>query len=273
MERTKYLLALLIVVVLSADLTFSHAQPSRSEQIYESYIAGDMETWKNLIYEMEKDLNPGSMPEQMELLNYYYGYIGYLVGEGEKTSAKRELSKAEKLLDAILDTNPSEATAIAYKGAFTAYRMYISKLSTPILGPQSLRYILKAYETDSMNVYALSNMGNMRFHAPAFFGGNKKEGIEYLNRAIGQLESTGQTGGNWNYLNLLVTYAQYLEKTGNCHTALEVYQKVLDTEAEFVWVRDELYPELRSKESQLAEESPSNKTNLVTPSPEPDPSR
>ncbi|MCC8145085.1 MAG: hypothetical protein LIO93_01320 [Bacteroidales bacterium] len=248
MERTKHILEYIITIILFLCCTTEvYSQPVYAGEIYKAYISGNRNKWVEIIQEMEKSSLSSTVEEKLELLNYYYGYIGYLIGNKEKSSAKKYLDKAKTTVDDVLKKDPSNATALAYKGTFIAYRMTIDKIRIPVLGPQSMKYIKKAYEKDPDNIQALADMGNMLYHAPSLFGGDKEKGISYIKKAISRIEETGKVRNNWNYLNLMVLQSRYTEEIGDLKTAMDIYEKILTVEPEFVWVRDELYPQIKTK--------------------------
>lgn len=226
--------------------TSAAAQSEYGKRIYDAYINGDMALWTKTIGGMESAPLKNNR-EKVELTGYYYGHTGYLIGLGEKETAKKYIEKAEKLIEEVLAEEPRNATALAYKGTFTGYRMSLNKMRTPILGPRTMKYIKAAYEADPENVQALTDMGNMFYYAPALFGGDKQEGMSYLERAIRKTEELDMTQENWNYMNTMVILAQYRRETGSPQKALELYEKILKIEPEFKWVRDELYPELKQE--------------------------
>lgn len=246
MEKTKYLFAVAAGLILLGTVTRAEAQTTFTNQAYQAYIRGDLAQWTDVIERLENVSGTQAEARQLELLNYYYGHIGFLLGNGAKAEAKKYLLKAMNRVDAVLDRNPSHPAALAYKGIFTAYRMSMNKITAPLLGPKTMQYIHRAYQSDPQSVEALTAMGNLLYHAPSMFGGDKAEGTAYIERAVARLETSCSTLENWNYLNLLVMQAQYLEQTGNGKDALAVYEKILRFEPGFVRVRDDLCPALRA---------------------------
>lgn len=215
-----------------------------SEQIYDAYIRGDMRKWEQVITSLEASGTP-SLDAKLELAEYYYAHIGYLLGNGKKEEAKIYLNRAEKLVEGVLKDSPGNATATSLKGIFTAYRMEMNKLKAPVLGPQCMKLIKKAYQIDPENIQAVSDLGNMYYHCPAIFGGDKQLGRQYLKQAADLMEREKKDKRNWYYLNLLAMLAQYEAESGSRDQAKEIYEKILALEPDFVWVRDELYPQLR----------------------------
>jgi len=228
------------LIILTLNTVVSSAQTNYKKSIYEAYIQGDITKWETTMKEMEKENL--SVNQKLDMLNYYYGYIGYMIGKKNNKAANVYIKKGENLVDEILKENPDNAPANAYKGTFIAFKMSMSKLKSVTLGPQSMKYINKAYDLDSKNIQSITDKANLLYYAPGLFGGDKEKALEYYEKAIKAMETNNDTE-NWFYLNLLVTLAKYYQKAGDRTKAISMYKKILEKEPGFKWVRDELYPQ------------------------------
>ena len=72
----KILSFLMLFFVLASAQTNINAQSVYKSQIYNAYINGDMNKWATIIHNFEKE-SPSTIERKLELLSYYYGYIGY----------------------------------------------------------------------------------------------------------------------------------------------------------------------------------------------------
>lgn len=239
MERPKYIFCFLII--LFSGIFTCYSQTDYKKTIYDAYIRGNMSQWETVIKQMEAENL--SLQQKLDLLNYYYGYTAYLIGNDKSKQANVYIEKGEKLADELLKEYPENAAANAYKGSFISFKIALNKLKAVTLGPQSMKYINKANKLDSGDVQALADKGNMLFYAPGMFGGNKEEAIQYFEKAIRMIEKNEDTKNNWFYLNLLTLLAQHYEKLDKKQEAVSVYEKILQIEPDFKWVRDELYPQ------------------------------
>lgn len=221
-------------------------QSRYAKEIYNAYVSGNMDKWSSVIATMERE-NSTAISDRLELAGYYYGYIGHLISKGRKADVEKYLPKAEKLVDKILAADPKNATALAYQGSLIAYSIALNKLKAPVLGPKSMQRLKAAYAADPGNVQALADMGNMYYHAPGIFGGNKPEGLKYLERAVKRIETLKGTENNWMYLNLMVLLGQYYQETDNKQGAISIYEKILKVEPNMKWVKEELYPNAKKK--------------------------
>jgi len=239
MERQKYPWLLTLGFLFSIFLL--NAQPGQNQRIYEAYITGDMEQWQEEMNRIER-LEPETLPEMLELAEYYYGYTAWLIGNEQEKEAKSYIKKAESLLKKVMAHWQDNATAHALAGAFSGYRIGLSKFKALFLGPKSMKHINRSLELDPENIQGLIEKGNTLKYMPAMFGGNKGKAAEFYERAIWNMEESKQAKNNWLYLNQLVVLAQIKTEIGNTNEAGNTYQKILQAEPGFLWVRDELYP-------------------------------
>lgn len=101
---------------------------------------------------------------------------------------------------------------------------------------------------DKSNYFGYIQLGNIKFYSPETFGGSKKLSIDYYLKALEILEKkTEFIKNDWNYLSLLVNLAQAYSEAGNYETAKKYYEKALSAEPDFVWVKNDLLPELNLK--------------------------
>jgi len=228
------------------NVPFLFSGSAHQSVIYQAYISGKMDKWASVITSVEKEKSPG-IDRKLELISYYYGYSGYLIGTKKTETAEKYIDKAEKLINDVLKKSPANATALAYKGSFTGFRIGISKFKAITLGPESNASIEKALKIDPDNVQAIVDKGNSLFHTPKIFGGDKKEALKLFQKAAALLENNSGAINNWFYLNVLTLIAKTYEQTGNYQQALHTYNKILKFEPDYQWVKNELYPACQAK--------------------------
>jgi len=244
MERTKHIIIILLLFLL---LPGSAQANSYRPDIYKAYTNNRMDLWKDVIDKMDQTANK-NIPLIAELTNYQYGYIGYCIGLDKKDEARKYLRLAEKNLIVLEKGGYNMSMIKAYKCAFYAYRLGLNKLTAPVNGPKSLENGKEALELDPDNYFALIQYGNIQFYMPEAFGGSKKEGIQYFLRARNIMEKNPSgIKDDWNYMSLLVLIGQSYTYIEDYNAAKSVYDSLLELEPGFLYVKDELYPELLKK--------------------------
>ncbi len=245
MERKKNKL-ILTIILLAGVITHLSAAGERQE-IYSAYVNNRMEVWKKVIDAMEAH-KPSDNKRLAELVNYQYGYIGYCLGFKLRDEARKYLTLAEKNVDVLESMRHDMSEVNAYRCAFYGFRIGLNKLSAPVNGLKSIDHARKALELGPDNYFAYVQYGNIQFYMPSTFGGSKQEGIEYFLKARQMMEKDRtHLKENWNYLSLLVIIGQSYTYTGELESARKVYDEILRIEPRFLYVKDELLPDLLKK--------------------------
>ncbi|MFT5185542.1 MAG: tetratricopeptide (TPR) repeat protein, partial [Flavobacteriales bacterium] len=232
----------LVPILLLFSVQVSLAQSDHTDRLYEAYARGKMDVWFSLMQEFEEENDFSSSDKKLELVNLYYGYAAWLVGAEQDDLAEIYIEKSEGILDQILEKEPDNSTAMAYKGAFIAFEIGISNYKAIYLGMASMQYIEDAFKLDSINIQANIEMGNSSFYSPPAFGGDKSSSIAYYQTAARQMEVNNLVEKNWMYLNVMTALGMAYEATGQIQHAKLCYEKILVVKPNFMWVGEELYP-------------------------------
>src|ERR1035437_1812771 len=231
---------LILSLILLTFTSGMFAKTSYSKNIYDAFIVRDMTKWESVIQSMEASHSVTTVDQKLELIGYYYGVIGYLIGKKQYLHAEQLTNKGDALIEQVLHASPKNVTATSYKGSFTGFRVGIKKFKALLLIFDSKKYINKAVEMDPQNVQALIDKGNMYYYAPAIFGGDKKVALTYYLKAVGIMEQKNETHENWAYLNTLTMIAFAYAKTDNPNAAKLTYAKVMRIEPNITWLKEVL---------------------------------
>jgi tetratricopeptide (TPR) repeat protein len=244
MERQKYII-IIIILVFSAVSTVLAS--SYKNKIYEAYISNNMQKWKTIIDEMENSKNKDK-EFLMELVNFQYGYIGYCIGAEKMNEAEKYLDLAKDNLEKLEKSGIEDSEISAYKSAFYGYEIGINKLKAPFVGPKSIKYSKLAIEQNPQNPMGYIQYGNSQFYMPPVFGGSKTEAVAHFKKAELLMESNkAQLVNDWNYLSLLALIGQSYFAMEDYKNAKIYYEKALNVEPNFLYVKNELLPELIKK--------------------------
>lgn len=248
MERKIYLT---LAILLLYGFLSSYA--SNKAEIYKAYISNNMSHWKKTIDEMNQQ-NPKSNDQRIELLNYQYGYIAWCIGNKKYKMAETYIELGEKSIQ-ILEKKGSYASTInAYKSAFYGYRIGLNLLKAPFIGPKSVECAKLSIRQDPNNPYGYIQYANSQFYMPSVFGGSKKIALDYYTKAENLMERNRQKViGDWNYLSLLSMIAKTYTELKDINQAKLYYEKILKIEPDYLWVKNELYPELLKEFNRIYE--------------------
>jgi len=210
---------------------------------YHAFITGKMERWEPVIRELER-MQLSAKHEKFELIRYYYGYAAYLLGMKDKKNAKVYVGKGDKLINSILEQEPSNATALAFKGSFTGFKVALNKWRIITLGPESIKYINRAYKADPNDIQAIIDKANLLYFTPKMFGGNKEESFVFFEKSIAKMEANQHTKGNWYYLALLSLLSEHYEKEGLNEKASALQRKLYNIEPDLKWIKEKILSKL-----------------------------
>ncbi len=255
MERTKNILIkyLIILVITQCNFYTTHAQDKISnsyrESIFLSYQYGDMISWGNIIMEIENNpqysITTGNIKNLTELLNYYYGYTGYLISIRDKREANRCISKGEEIIEAILSKDENNSVFLSYQAAFLGFRIALSNFKAITLGVRSIKLSNRAYEIDPNCFNANLEKANILNYSPKFVGGDKQESLKYYLKALSIYISKNSKKDDWNYLSLRATIINLMIELKELTNAKKEIDQLLSEYPNFKWAKDEIYPNLK----------------------------
>lgn len=240
MEGKKYIsIILLLCPIITSGNTFR-------DRIYKAYSSGDMALWKTTLDEMQDNKNPNNS-FALELLNYQYGYMGWLLSNGKRGEAKQLLKQAHVIIMKLELSSFNFSMLYAYKAAFVGFEIAINPYKAPFIGSNSIRYVEKALSVDPHNFFAHLQKANILYHTPSFVGGSKQEALISLLKALELYESVPQGANDWNLLNILGSLIVFYSEQKDYPNAKRYCEKALALEPNFAWVKNELYPQTLEK--------------------------
>jgi len=239
MERKKYFIAIVLLV-----LSITKMLASYKSEIYKAFISNNMNLWKKTIDEMNQQKNI-SNNFRIELLNYQYGYIGWCLGNDKNDMAEAYIELGELNIKIFEQNNYNVSLINSYKSAFYGFRIGLNLLKAPFIGPQSVECAKLAIKQDPSNPYGYIQYANSQYYMPAIFGGSKTLALKFYKMAEILMEKhPEQIKEDWNYLSLLTIIVKAYTETNDLKNAKIYCEKILKIEPEFLWVKNELYPNL-----------------------------
>lgn len=239
--RNNRLIHYLLLVLIGLSTTICRAQTD--EQLYHSYMQGDLKLWKTYIDSARwEDMNA---MERLRLINYEYGYVPFI--------ADRKDPKADyylRLYMAHIEEEKNNMTPSLYASYMCAAHAYVYLLDKTKLfssGLQSFRLAKQAVELDQNNSIALILKGNVYFYSPRAFGGNKEEAMRMFARAEQIMQQEGTWHYLWNYPALQLCIAQCYDKLGDTNKAYQKCCAILKEHPDFRYITDTYLPELKAK--------------------------
>ncbi len=247
MKKTSIFLLILLALL---PLT-SQGQPLAryQDQIYQSYITGEISSWESTLWRIEKLYQQQPSAEVLyNLLLTRYGITGYYLGNGQKDKAREQINAAQQELELLERHEDYKSRRLALRGAFLGFRIALSPIRSVVLGPRSMNAVDEALQADPGNPTAHLEKGNVLYYAPGMFGGSKEKAIEHYQKALQLMEQQQNAAHRWLALSTRVALAKAYEETGDPQRAIEILQETLTIEPRFQWVKNELLPQLLQKQ-------------------------
>lgn len=235
-----------------------HAQTAEKLK-YEAYIQKDHTKWLKAAQYIEKNTDVSKTENLLELIHCYYAYTSALIAKRMRNDAAESIQKGESLVNSLLKKEPNNALALNYRADFLGYEIALNKFKAFSVGKACMDNYKRAYELAPNDIQILFDKANSLYYPPKMFGGNKKEALKYIQKAISILEKQNKTRNNWIYLQLLVLEGHSYELLGNDPSAEKSYLKILKIEPNFLTVRDDLYPKLKKRMDGISNEKPEEK--------------
>ena len=239
-----------ITILLTFMLVYSNAQTVLPEvikqQFYEGYIYGSVQKWEKGIQQLNELYNQNKEEALLlELAKAEYGAVGACMGKEDTDSGKAHLKKAEDFLGAYLKLNPKSAMANALKSGLLGFKIAFSPMKGMWLGPQSGKYLKKAFEYDDTKPNVWYHKGMYLIHTPSAFGGDPEASVVHFKKAIEIMDQEDCQEGNWEYLEFHAWLGQAYAKVGKKEEAKAIFEKALALEPEFNWVKYALLPKVK----------------------------
>lgn len=102
------------------------------------------------------------------LIEARYGYIGYLIGIGNKNDAKPVVDLFENDLEAISAFPQYKAETEAFRVALLGFRMGLNPARALALGPKALKQLDTAMAVGSTNAAVWIEKANSEANMPSF---------------------------------------------------------------------------------------------------------
>ena len=219
----------------------THLNAQNNKTIYDAYISGNMIQWEKemLSIEFKKDK---TNKEKLDLLNFQFGYIAWCIDQKKTKEAEKLIDKSEKIINELEKRSYNLSMLFAYKAAIIGFKIGISPYKAPFIGSKSLAFGKQSINADPNNAFAYAQLGNIAFYTPQMFGGSKSEAMLHYLKALNLMEKQNNNTYNWNYLNLLATIINAYIELGQFEKAKYYCEKALNTEPNFDWVKNKLYP-------------------------------
>ncbi len=182
--------------------------------------------------------------------HYYIALTDYRIAgllEGESKDPSEHLNAAVEHLKKATEIDPQAAEAYALLSSVYGWQIGLSPMKTMLLGPKSGKAIQKAKQLAPDNPRVVLNAAISDFNTPEMFGGSKEKSLQGLQRAaelFAQEEPTDPIQPVWGHREAYAWLGIAYQGQGELESARAAFEKALEVDPNFGWVKDWLLPEL-----------------------------
>ena len=180
-----------------------------------------------------------------------YRIAGLLEGES-KDQASEHLKVAVEHLKKATEIDPQAAEAYALLSSAYGLQIGLSPMKTMLLGPRVGKASQKAKQLAPDNPRVVLSAAISDFNTPKMFGGSKEKGLQGFQRAaelFAQEEPTDPIRPVWGHREAYAWLGIAYQGQGELESARAAFEKALEIDPDFGWVKYWLLPELEKANS------------------------
>lgn len=248
MTRSKITFTIVFAFVTS----LIHGQSSIEQYAYKAYLAQDIsegkEIWKKAIALAEKDFKskPNDVRVHFKLAFTQFSLLSATMRDQDEDLFDSYVDQAEENLEKIIELDKSNGEPKAVLSALMGLKMGYSPWKGMYLGSKSSSLIEKALKQSPNSPLVWKFYANSKLFTPEMFGGDLRVAIESFEKTL-QLFEQKELINNWLYLDTMAFLGQAYQKNNETQKAIALYEKALNVEPDFNWVKYVLLPKVKGK--------------------------
>lgn len=247
MKNYKLTLQIIGCLLFMSIVNQSHAQRAEiKETTYKAYLNKDMDLWKKGAKMSQEAYDKNSTNSSlMDLAMAQYGVLNATVIEKDEDIFDDYEDAAIDNIEKLMDSDNKWGEPKAVLSSIYGLKMAYSPWKGIYLGSKSSNLMDKATRQSKESPVVWKLYANSKLYTPESFGGDKTEAAQAFEKAITLFEKVPeQTKNNWIYLDALAHLGITYMKLDKPKKAQEVFEKALEVEPEFNWVKYILLPQV-----------------------------
>ena len=187
--------------------------------------------------------------------HYYIALADYRIAgllEGESKDPSEHLNAAVEHLKKATEIDPQAAEAYSLLSSVYGWQIGLSPMKSMLLGPKSGKAIQKAKQLAPDNPRVVLSAAISDFNTPKMFGGSKEKSLQGLKRAaelFAQEEPTDPIQPVWGHREAYAWLGIAYQNQGELESARAAFEKALEIDPDFGWVKYWLLPGLEKANS------------------------
>lgn len=236
----------LMLLVVSGVLTSAAQSIGSDPAAYKAYLQRTtpeaMMAWSDVVAAAESTAkqNPGD-DSRFKLGLAQFGLLNATMRSKDESMFNKYVDATITNLESVRGKHVSEAQAVL--AAVFGLQIAYDPSKGMSMGPRSGALLSKALKDDPQSALVWKLYGNSMLHTPEAYGGDVGEAIEAYEKALSLFETTsGGIKDNWMYIDTMAFLGQAYGKKALSQKAVAIYEKALQAEPGFSWVKYSLLP-------------------------------
>jgi len=231
----------LAFAIFLLSTSIASAQTETDEMMYQAYLQRSQALWEKALATQLKQAN--TTAEKLRLAFTYYSLLNGTMATQNETLFDKHVDAAKELIKELIDQNPKSGEAAAMLSGIYGNEIAYSSMKGMFLGGKSSGLADKGIKLEPASALAWRIYGTNKYYTPAAFGGDLEEAVKAFEKSISIFESKPDTlKQNWLYIDTLALLGQAYTKSGATDKAIATYEKALQQEPSFGWVKFSLLP-------------------------------
>ena len=187
--------------------------------------------------------------------HYYIALADYRIAgllEGESKDPSEHLNAAVEHLKKATEIDPQAAEAYSLLSSVYGWQIGLSPMKSMLLGPRVGKAAQKAKQLAPDNPRVVLSAAISDFNTPEMFGGSKEKGLQGFLRAaelFAREEPTNPIQPVWGHREAYAWLGIAYQNQGELESARAAFEKALEVDPNFGWVKYWLLPELEKANS------------------------
>lgn len=238
----------LLITICSMSLTTYSQNKDLSKLEYKAYLISSKSLWKKAVDERKVIFENSRLASDLfDLVKAQHGLLTATMVDQDEDLFDQHVDNVKDNIDKLIEEGYEVAEAKAILSSVYGFEMAYSSWKGMFLGPKSSSAIESALELNDKSPIVWKLYAHSKLFTPAMFGGDKKEAVEAFEKSVSLFEEQDAFGQNWRYLDALAWLGQAYSKIDEYEKARAVYNKALEVEPEFNWVKTSLLPSIAQK--------------------------
>lgn len=239
-------IAISILAVLYAQLSFG--QQNLDDLEYGAYLSSSKTLWKKVVSERDKQYQKSESEDDLyDLVAAQHGLLSVTMKDQDEELFDKYIDQTKDNLNALIENNFKVAESKALLSSVYGLEMGYSSWKGIYLGSKSSSLIEDAMSLNKTSSIVWQVRASSKLFTPAMFGGDEQEAVVAFEKAVDLYEKNDQTKNNWRYLDALAWLGQAYAKTDQKEKAKATFEKALEVEPDFNWVKHALLPKIAAK--------------------------